>query len=281
MDNLYKKELTEEEFKKFRDYIYKKSGINYTINKKIILQNRIRRRLRDLGLNSYLEYFNLIKNKPIDSPEMIKFFDEVTTNETSFFRHERQFVALKSMIIPELLEIKRNKDLNVWSAAASMGKEAYTISMVLKETVGLHNYKMKILGTDLNNKVLNMAKLGEYDIKDGKDIPREYEKYVIRDKENGILKIKEDLKKMIEFKRFNLKESYSFFPKMDVIFCRNVFIYFEKKTQKEMVDKFYDRLIPGGFFILGHSETLNGVSDKFIYRKFNGENLMIYQKPLK
>jgi chemotaxis protein methyltransferase CheR len=273
-------EMNDNEFKLFRDFIYERSGINYTENKKIILQNRIRRRMRELELNSYTQYYEIVKNKPMDHEEIIKFFDEVTTNETSFFRHDRQFVALKSMIIPELLEIKKNRELTIWSAAASTGKEAYTISMVLKSCSELNSFKTGIVGTDLNKKVLELAKMGEYDLKDEKDVPDEFKKYIDRDTVKGTMKIKDETKKIVEFKRFNLKDSFNSIPKVDVIFCRNVFIYFEKKTQSEIVAKFFDKLTPGGFFILGHSETLNGISDKFIYRKFNGENLMIYQKPL-
>lgn len=272
-------EMNDNEFKIFRDFIYEKSGINYTDNKKIILQNRIRRRMRELSINSYSEYFELIKNKQMENEEVIKFFDEVTTNETSFFRHDRQFIALEKMIIPELLQIKKTKEISVWSAAASTGKEAYTISMILNSIHELHNYKIGIIGTDLNQKVLEIARNGEYDLKDEKDIPSDYKRFYDSDIEKGIMKFKSEVKKNIEFKRYNLKDSFSSIPKMDIIFCRNVFIYFEKKTQNEIVTKFYDKLVPGGFFILGHSETLNGISDKFIYRKFNGENLMIYQKP--
>ena len=272
--------MNDTEFKLFRDFIYDKSGINYTENKKIILQNRIRRRMRELELNSYTQYYDIVKNKQMDHEEIIKFFDEVTTNETSFFRHDRQFVALKTMIIPELIQLKKNRELTIWSAAASTGKEAYTISMVLKSCSELNGFRTGIIGTDLNKKVLELAQMGEYDLKDEKDIPEEFKKYIERNTEKGIMKINNELKKMVEFKRFNLKDSFSSIPKVDVIFCRNVFIYFEKKTQSEIVAKFYDKLTPGGFFILGHSETLNGISDKFIYRKFNGENLMIYQKPL-
>lgn len=272
-------ELTDNEFKLYSEYIFERSGINYTINKKTILQNRVRRRLRELNLESYKEYFDIIKNKPMNDPEVIKFFDEVTTNETSFFRHDKQFKALEGMIIPELAEKKRVGTLNVWSAAASMGKEAYTIAMVLSTMPQLRSRTIRILGTDLNQKVLNIAKQGEYDIKDVKGVEPKYKKYYIEHKEDGIVEMTKELKKLVEFKRFNLKDSFTRIPKMDIIFCRNVFIYFPKDVQKEIVDKFYDQLNPGGFFILGHSETLNGISDKFEYRKFNNENLMIYQKP--
>lgn len=273
-----KLELNDSEFKLYSDYIFQRSGINYTINKKTILQNRIRRRLRDLNLESYLEYFELIKNKPMNNPEVIKFFDEVTTNETSFFRHDKQFKALEGMVIPEILENKKSGTLNVWSAAASMGKEAYTIAMVLSAMPELKSKTIRILGTDLNQKVLDIAKLGKYDIKDVKGVESKYSKFYKEHKEDGIIEISNDLKKLVEFKRFNLKDSFSSMPKMDVIFCRNVFIYFPKEVQKEIVNKFYAQLNPGGFFILGHSETLNGISDQFEYRKYKNENLMIYQK---
>ena len=128
---MVKSELTDSEFQIFSDYIFEKSGIHYTINKKTILQNRIRRRLRDLGLESYKEYFEIIKNKQMNDPEVVNFFNEVTTNETSFFRHDKQFKALEEMIIPDILANKKTGPLNIWSAAASMGKEAYTIAMVL------------------------------------------------------------------------------------------------------------------------------------------------------
>jgi len=271
-------ELSDSEFKLYSDYIFERSGINYTINKKTILQNRIRRRLRDLNLESYVEYFELIKNKPMNNPEVIKFFDEVTTNETSFFRHDKQFKALEGMVIPEILEHKKTGTLNIWSAAASMGKEAYTIAMVLSAMPELSSKSIKILGTDLNQKVLDIAKLGKYDIKDVKGIESKYTKFYKEHKEDGIIEISDNLKKLVEFKRFNLKDPFTSMPKMDVIFCRNVFIYFPKEVQKEIVDKFYTQLNPGGFFILGHSETLNGISDQFEYRKYKNENLMIYQK---
>lgn len=274
-------DMNKDEFQVFRDYIYAVSGINYTENKKIILQNRIRRRLRELNLTSYMEYFKLIKDKPITHEEVVKFFDEVTTNETSFFRHERQFIALQNMIVPDILKLKSSRELSVWSAAASTGKEAYTIAMVLKSMPSLSSHRLSILGTDLNQQVLNIAANGEYDIKDFKDVPEEYKRYIEFDKDKGIAKIKRELRDIINLKRFNLKDSFSSVPKMDIIFCRNVFIYFEKHTQKEIMAKFYERLIPGGYFVLGHSETLHGVTDDFEYVKFNNENLMIYRKPLK
>lgn len=274
-------DMSREEFQVFRDYIYSISGINYTENKKIILQNRIRRRLRELNLNSYMDYYRIIKDKLITHEEVIKFFDEVTTNETSFFRHERQFIALQNMIIPDIIKMKNTKDLSIWSAAASTGKEAYTIAMVLKSMPALNSYRLNILGTDLNQQVLQIASNGEYDIKDFKDVPEEYKRYIDFDKEKGLAKIKKELRDLINLKRFNLKDTFSSIPRMDVIFCRNVFIYFEKHTQKEIMAKFYDKLIPGGYFVLGHSETLHGVTDAFEYVKFNNENLMIYRKPLK
>lgn len=273
-------ELTDSEFKMYSSYIFERSGINYTINKKTILQNRVRRRLRDLNLQSYKEYFDLIKNKPMNNPEVIKFFDEVTTNETSFFRHDKQFKALEGMVIPELVKNKKVGGLNIWSAAASMGKEAYTIAMVVAAMPELNTRNVKILGTDLNQKVLEIAKLGKYDVKDVRGVEQKYHKFYTEDKQNGIVEIDAKLRKMVDFKRFNLKDTFTSIPKMDIIFCRNVFIYFPKEVQKEIVEKFYNQLNPGGFFILGHSETLNGISDKFEYRKYKNENLMIYQKPL-
>ncbi len=201
---MIKLELTMDEFNLFRDYIYKKAGINYTEKKVIILQNRIRRRLRALSMSSYMDYYNIIKNKTIHDEEVIKFFDAVTTNETSFFRHEKQFHALEEMIIPEILKGKSRKQLNIWSAAASMGKEAYTIAMIVNEMAGIQSRNVKILGTDLNSKVLEMAKHGEYSIKDTKEVDRKYLKYLVEDKKNEIVKVKDQLKDIITFKRFNL-----------------------------------------------------------------------------
>lgn len=278
---MVKSELNDSEFQLFSDYIFERSGIHYAINKKTILQNRIRRRLRELNLESYKTYFDLIKNKQMNDPEVIKFFDEVTTNETSFFRHDKQFKALEEMIIPEILADKKIGTLNVWSAAASMGKEAYTIAMVLSLMPELKNKGFKILGTDLNQKVLDIAAMGEYDIKDIKGVDPRYKKYLIEKPVEGLVQMVPELKKYIEWKRYNLKDSFTRFPKMDIIFCRNVFIYFPKEIQKGIVERFYEQLNPGGFFILGHSETLNGISDAFEYRKFKSENLMIYQKPKK
>ena len=275
---MVKSELNDSEFQLFSDYIFERSGIHYTINKKTILQNRIRRRLRELNLESYKTYYDTIKNKPMNDPEVIKFFDEVTTNETSFFRHDKQFKALEEMIIPEILAEKKIGNLNIWSAAASMVKEAYTIAMVLSSMNEMRAKNFKILGTDLNQKVLDIAAQGEYDIKDIKGVDPRYKKFLIEKPTEGLVQMVPELKKNIEWKRYNLKDSFTRFPKMDIIFCRNVFIYFPKDIQREIVAKFYDQLNPGGFFILGHSETLNGISDAFEYRKFKSENLMIYQK---
>lgn len=275
---MVKSELTDSEFQIFSDYIFEKSGIHYTINKKTILQNRIRRRLRDLGLESYKEYFEIIKNKQMNDPEVVNFFNEVTTNETSFFRHDKQFKALEEMIIPDILANKKTGSLNIWSAAASMGKEAYTIAMVLSSMSDSRAKNFKILGTDLNQNVLDIAAQGEYDIKDMKGIDSRYKKYIIEKPTEGLAQMIPELKKNIEWKRYNLKDTFTRFPKMDVIFCRNVFIYFPKEVQRDIVSRFYAQLNVGGYFILGHSETLNGISDAFEYRKFKNENLMIYQK---
>lgn len=124
MQMMVKSELNDSEFQLFSEYIFQRSGINYTINKKTILQNRIRRRLRELNLESYKAYFDIIKNKPMNDPEVIKFFDEVTTNETSFFRHDKQFKALEDMIIPEILAEKKSRDFEYLECSGINGKRS-------------------------------------------------------------------------------------------------------------------------------------------------------------
>ena len=274
--------IDEPEFNYIKDLVYKHTGIVLAPHKKIMVQSRLNIRLRKNGMSTFKEYVNALKTNPAFSKnEILELINRMTTNKTDFFRENHHFEFLKEKYLPafEKNAIEQGKkNLKIWCAAASTGEEPYSIAITVNEYFNNKpGWNIKILATDIDTNVLDTAKRGIYK-KDRLDPVSETlkKKYFNKVVDEGVEKFeaKNELKSMITYKKLNLLEfPYVLGDKMDLIFCRNVIIYFDKPTQKKIFAEFENSLKDEGFLIIGHSETMFGISDRY---KFLGHT--IYQK---
>ena len=267
----YVKRLTEDEFQKFARLIHEESGIFLKDTKITLLSNRLRKSLLALNIAEYSDYYRYIENLPPREKaiEYEKLLDVVSTNETFFFRIERHFDALSQVCLPKIAAIKPHKRLRIWSAACSSGEEPYTIAICVRENMHLFpGWNIEIIATDIAPSVLEFASIGEYSGRRIEKVPPAIlNKYFNKKKdEPPVYVIKDDIKKMVTFQYHNFFKSP--FPKdIDIIFCRNVMIYFDKNHQIDLIQKFYHSILDHGYLFIGHSETLHGISDDFTYVK--------------
>lgn len=254
--NIDKLTMTEEEFEKFRKLIYEKIGINLLQHKKIMLQGRIKKRLKKLKICSFSEYYDIIQN---NREELVEMFNVVSTNKTEFFRENHHFEFLEE-ILPEMININSKAGeykFSIWCAASSTGEEPYTIAMTLAKFSTLKNWKTKIVASDISTNVLEKAASGIYSEEIVSKIPKDMLKKHFKKIDEESYQVNKDLKEMIKFKRINLVDgNYPFQGQFEIIFCRNVMIYFDRKTQVEIVENFMKVLKNGGYLILGSSESL-------------------------
>lgn len=260
--------LTDSLFQKFGALIYQKTGIYLKPEKKELLNARLGKRLRACGIDSFKKYYEYVLHDQ-SGEELIHLIDSVSTNFTSFFREQSHFDFLTAAALPSLMEERKGgrKNLSFWSAACSSGEEPYTLAMVVEEF--LENYSgwhYKIMATDISTRVLAQAKRGVYaNDRITKVPPLFLKKYFQRGvgKSAGFVKIKETIKQKLTFDRFNLMGDFPWRAELDVIFCRNVMIYFNRQTQQELVEKFYNALMPGGYLFIGHSESITSLNHNF------------------
>lgn len=263
LDNFYKNSLTEKNFSRLSACIFEHSGIKMPDSKKVMLEARLRKRLRDLNLNTFTEYCDFLFTREGMESELVHLIDVVTTNKTDFFREPKQFDFLYETALPALLEnhsgIKRK--FNIWSAGCSSGEEPYTVSMIMNEfSTNILPVDFTILGSDISTDVLRKASLAIYEKEKIEPVPElMLKKYFLKskDKSKNLYRITPELRNKVEFKRINLMDTdFGFKEKFDFIFCRNVIIYFNKATQEELITKLIKHLVPGGYLFLGHSETI-------------------------
>lgn len=277
--NTSKLKLSNLEFKRLSDLVQRQTGIRMPQAKKVMLESRLQKRLRQLRIPTFSEYLQYLFSAQGKSEELLNMIDAVTTNKTDFFREPFHFNFLKMSLLPALVNRYQSPPkLTVWSAACSSGEEPYTLAMVLedfKEKNPKLNYS--IYATDISTQVLDIAKKGIYAEERIAPVPPALKfKYLLKSKDRikKEVRIHPSLRSKISFSRLNLLESpYSIREKMDIIFCRNVFIYFDRETQLFILNQFYKHLKPGGFLFMGHSESLNGLDIPYvqirptIYRK--------------
>ncbi len=251
--------LNNSDFNRLKDFIYSNYGISITDKKKILLESRLQKRLKNLGLSSFTEYCDYLFSGNGNDEELIRMVDEITTNKTDFFREPQHFEFLKRHAVPDLQSRQsRYKAINVWSAGCSSGEEPYTLAMVLEEC----GCRFFILATDISTKVLEKARLAVYDEERISPIPLDMKrKYLLKSKDPSkkLYRIVPELRECVRFRRINLMDNdFGFREPMDIIFCRNVIIYFDMKTKERLIEKFCNCLIEGGYLFMGHSETLFG-----------------------
>ncbi len=257
--------MSNNEFHKLSSFIKDKFGIKLTLEKKILLQGRLQRRLRLLNLSSFKEYNNYLFSRIGQIKEIEDLINAVSTNKTDFFRERAHFDFLFSHGLDDLIVHKGKRMISVWSAGCSSGEEPYTIAMTINEYKTLNpRFDFKILATDVSQEMLQIAKLGIYSLNKVPTIPDHMlRKYFYRGKNtySGKMKVQSVIRQKIDFKHFNLATSdYGSQGKHDIIFCRNVLIYFDRKLQHEILVKLCHQLKPGGFLFVGHSESLIGFS---------------------
>jgi len=272
--------LSQREFSFICQFAYDCAGIVLGDSKREMVYRRLTRVLRDRGLQSFGEYCQLLKADP--SGEQDYFVNAITTNLTSFFREDHHFRYLLENEIPRLIELKRNsgKRLRIWSSASSTGEEPYSIAMTLYSGLQPHlsNWDAKILATDVDSNVLEKAKNGVYEEGKIESVPEGYKRdFFIRGKgtNQNSVKVHPKIQRLITFKRLNLLHEWPMKGPFDVIFCRNVIIYFDKPTQQELFERFYTLLEPNGLLILGHSENL-GSFQKY----FENVGRTMFRKPM-
>ncbi len=254
--------LTTAEFEKISKMIYNHCGIKLETCKKIMLESRLNKRLRALNQISFEQYIDYVMSPEGVEKELMHMIDVVTTNKTDFFREPHHFDFLKNVLLPEFMHAHEQRTFRVWSAACSTGEEPYTLAMVLNEFAKQHSrFSYSILASDISTQVLQKAVNAVYHIDRAGDIPDEYKRHYLlksKDKENQRIRITADLRNKVQFFRANLTESdYEVEGNLDVIFCRNVLIYFDRQTQYQVISSLLRKLRPGGMLFIGHSESLH------------------------
>lgn len=267
--------LKDDTFRQITDFIYEHSGIFLPFTKKYLVENRLQKVLEELDLKGFEEYLYLVRSSP-SGKESVRLFDAITTNETYYFREPAQFEVFIDHIVPRVLEDKKSMgDVRIWSAASSTGEEAYTISMIMREK--RPNVRTDIIGSDISSKVLESARAGVFSSYSIRNVPEAYMKKYFMQRGQDFL-IASSIKNSVKFKSINLvdKRQVMDVRGVDVIFCRNVLIYFDEKAKQKVVSGLYDSLRPGGFLIIGSSESLHNVTRAFKPVTIN--RVVVYQK---
>ena len=265
-----------DEILELRDLVYQETGMYFPDEKRYYFESRFLRRMEALGITSFSEYIQYIKNGKCRTEEFHSLMNELTINETSFFRNKPQFGALKKVVMPEIIRAKSNnavKSLKIWSAGCSSGEEVYSIAMVIDELSSdvLAGWDVEVRGTDISKRVLEIAQKGTYSDYSVRNMPEEYKsKYI--ETVDGSFKVKDCLKRFVKFSHLNLNDDMAmlFMKGYDIIFCKNVLIYFDLESKKRVIQHFFNSLVLGGHLFIGFSESLFGINDRFKLIHYSG-----------
>lgn len=273
--------LPEDVFRLIRDLVRDYSGIYFDDESRYLLEKRLSRRVRNHHFSSFRDYFRHLLYDRNRDEELSSIIDVLTVNETYFFREQGQLRTFSEEILPELRDANKDKKrLRIWSAGCSTGEEPYTIAMLVLENGKFSGWNVEILGSDINQRVLHAARSGVY----RKNSFRTTEQYFLGKyfgEENNLFRISDNVKQYVNFSHLNLLDplKVKLVGTMDVIFCRNVLIYFDQLSRKKVVEIFYERLLEGGYLLLGHAESLINLSTAFTLKHFKHD--MVYQKPIR
>ena len=269
-------QFTRKDFDFLRRLSNQRTGIVVTDDKFDMFYSRLARRVRSLGLQSFADYCDCLE-QPAHDGEIIELVNALTTNLTSFFRENHHFEYLAKQVLPEFAQRNRTgRALRLWSAGCSTGEEPYSLAMVLAEQENLlRGWDIEVLASDIDSNVLAQASAGIYPINRVESLPRARLKKFLqkgRGAQQGKARVRDNIRRYIRFEQINLMERLAVEMK-DVIFCRNVIIYFDRETKAQLLDKFADHLVDGGYLFIGHSESLHRVTNRFelightVYRK--------------
>ena len=271
-------DLPDDVFRLLRDAIYQRSGMWFSDASKFLLQKRLSPRVGALNFDSFQKYYYFLQYDPRAASEYDQIFDAVTTNETYFFREPAQLAAFADEIVPELLEKKAVKKIRIWSAGCSSGEEPYTIAMLLTEKGYYERASFDIFASDINQQVLSRARKGSYRESSFRATTPELRSRYFEPDSDTTWRIRDSIRNRVSFGRVNLYDEsrVALLGQLDVIFCRNVIIYFDEASKRSVVSNFHGRLAPGGYLLLGHSESLISLSTQFRLRHLRND--MVYQK---
>ena len=281
-------ELTKDEFRIFQELVLRESGIHLGKKNRAMLVSRLWKRLRTLDLATFSAYYRLVKNDPT---ELVYMLDCISTNETHFFREPQAFTCLRERIFAEWIAAaeagQRHRTIRVWSAACSTGEEPYSLAMELlarfPEQAG---WKLEVLGTDISTKVLARASAGVFAAEKAVTMPAEHKHQFLlkgHGTDKGKFKVTDELRNIVRFQRLNLNQkAYEVFGSFDLIFCRNVIIYFDWETKLRVINQLGRHLTPHGYLFLGHAESVHGVSERLetvapkVFRAPDGKTTSTY-----
>lgn len=259
-------EISQNDFIRLVSFVKKNYGIDLSKKKQLIM-GRLSNTILSMGFDTFTKYVDYIlsSKNPADLESML---NKLTTNYTYFLREESHFNFFRDTILPEITAKKRDRVLSIWSAGCSSGEEPYTISMLLKEYFGSQAsmWDTRVLATDISQNALNAAQNAIYDEASLQNIPPSWKtKYFVPSTEKGCFTVAPVIKSNVIFRTFNLMDPIRFRLKFDVIFCRNVMIYFDQDTKNALINRFYDATVPGGYLLIGHSESLNKATTPYDY----------------
>jgi len=275
------KKITDSEFQRFRDYFYRKTGIQFEESKRYFVDKRLLERMRITGHDSFNSYFTALRFQA-SGEELQELINVMTVNETYFFREEYQFECLVESVLDEVYSRKKpGEEIKIWSIPSSSGEEPYSIAIYLLEKwPKLDEIDVEIVSSDIDSKVLARCHQGVYSKRSVQHLPSRILAKYFTPLPNNNYQICQDLRDSIKFTQVNLNDVAQTrrYRNFDVIFCRNLLIYFDDASRRRAADVFYDAMNSGGFIFLGHSESMSRISSLFKVRKF--PKAMVYQKPL-
>jgi len=275
--------LPDDVFRLLRDFIHDYCGIYFDDGSKFLLERRLNRRLEQHQLRSFSEYYHLLRYDRKREDELVILIDNLTTNETYFFRESAQLRAFSEEILPVLRTANAGrKRLRIWSAGCSTGEEPYTIAILLLESGDWwRDWQVEILGSDISQRVLHTARRGVYKKGSHRVTPPEMLRKYFHEEGKGDYRVADAVRELVSFSYVNLLDPFksSLIRDLDVIFCRNVIIYFDRDAKKKVIGSFFDKLHEGGYLLLGHAESLINISAAFALRTLRND--MVYQKPMR
>ncbi len=274
------KTITEDDFQKFREFFYRKTGIHFDDSKRYFVDKRLVERMQATKSDSFRSYFVMLRFQTTGE-ELQALINVMTVNETYFFREEYHFSCMVNSMLPEIVSTKKPGDtVRIWSIPSSSGEEPYSIAIYLQEYwADLERFNVELMASDIDTTILDTAKAGIFSERSVANIPANVTSKYFRKDKNGMFHLDDDTKSCVEFSRVNLAESADTrkFRKCDLIFCRNLLIYFDDVSRRIAAEAFFEALNPGGFICLGHSESMSRISGLFKVRKY--PDAIVYQKP--
>lgn len=270
------KTLTDAEFGQIRDYIKANYGISLSNEKKTLVHSRLRSTLDDMGVESFTEYFQILKNDRTGDV-LNKFVNKITTNHTFFMRESDHFDYFSTVVLPYIHEAYgQQRDLRLWCAPCSSGEESVTLAILAADYFKKHSgvWETSILATDISENVLDKAVYGVYATEALKAVPKHWLTEYFTKVDDDFMKVKDTLLRSIIYRKHNVMHDFNFKKKFQVIFCRNLMIYFDAETRNALVKRFFDIMEPGGYLFIGHSESISNSGSGFTYLK-----PAVYRKP--